>query len=328
MGISIKAVVGSKQKMNVLNRDVIVMGIESDDIDDYELQYRQIENIIERGNFSRCHAKDCENSSDYSEAVKWYRRAIGDCNLDALCDLAWLLLSHNDLIPDTSFEPRKLFLRAARNSVSEGYYGLGYFEEMKGDIERALKYYIDAAKMNNQKAKEKLEQYLDNNANEHRSGLQSTEAHNEKLALLYQAALLYDETAFRELLYKTNRRDLIGAEACFLMGRLFDNITKCSASPISAKWYGDALDKGYDPADIPDYVKKRREIHGKSVNRENTCPLCGSYLRMCKGQYGGYFKGCSRYPSCRYTANSSTPLYGSSRNELKYINLFHQYAKK
>ena len=50
-----------------------------------------------------------------------------------------------------------------------------------------------------------------------------------------------------------------------------------------------------------EHVESIKQQKQKGKQNKTFCPSCGGQLKSRKGKYG-YFKGCSNYPKCKYTA--------------------------
>lgn len=54
----------------------------------------------------------------------------------------------------------------------------------------------------------------------------------------------------------------------------------------------------------------RISVNPADISLEKNCPVCGAPMKLKDGKFGK-FLGCSKYPSCEYTAN--IPIIGNYR---------------
>jgi len=78
----------------------------------------------------------------------------------------------------------------------------------------------------------------------------------------------------------------------FIVERSGINVDSVSEFPIIAK------------TEILENLKRDQELARLSQKSQTICPSCGKGIVVIKNKYaGGQFKGCSKYPECRYSEN-------------------------
>lgn len=119
---------------------------------------------------------------------------------------------------------------------------------------------------------------------------------------LYLGVLERDRSSFNTLLDLANGKDHV---ACYYLGIFLEKMASNVISLMYArKWFrrGWKLGNG-------DCFNKYVDVDERISDINDKCPYCGSKLRTIPGQYGGHFRGCSRYPECDFTCRPELTQY-------------------
>ena len=119
---------------------------------------------------------------------------------------------------------------------------------------------------------------------------------------LYNGVIERSWKSFDTLYDLSNKGDPV---ACYYLGMFLEKVASNVISLLYArKWFERGWKLGnkdcmYKYADIDERISKMTDF----------CPYCGSRLKTISGQYGGHFRGCSRYPQCDFTCDPRIHQY-------------------
>lgn len=119
---------------------------------------------------------------------------------------------------------------------------------------------------------------------------------------LYCGVIERKATSFSTLLALGNCGDQM---ACYYLGIFLEKVATTDIGLLYAmKWFHRGSGMGNREC-----AAKYAELDERLDNRINRCPCCGSKMRTIPSRNGGYFKGCSRYPECKYTCDPGFTEY-------------------
>lgn len=269
----------------------------------------KIQNLINKG-------ISLEKKNRFDDAFDVYVEATKLGSTIAYCKMGWLyrrgcLSTGRDI-----GAAHDCFEKAAKQNDPEGYWGLYCLgnQYVDDNAERCL---IKATKMGYKPA---IKEYKKTHSGQDIEEVIEKEKKLDEVELLYKESKELRRGSFLKLLDLAEHDN---AKACYYMGLFIQEAGKTeNHKKLYTRWYEKSEELGYKKS-----KEKLRTIAGYSKNKENICPRCGRGLVIRPGNNGGYFKGCSGYPACRYTTPVSTPYYGNKEDmtEIECFMIYKEY---
>jgi len=208
----------------------------------------------------------CEIENNMAEAVKWYRKAADQDDLDAQYKLGVCYENGKGVSPDCK-EAVKWYRKAAENGVIEAQIALGAcYENGKGvspDCKEAVKWYRNAADRNNTEAQYKLGfcyetgseiRSEDKAAIWYRRAAEKGHAGAQyKIAQFYETGKGVEKNVNESIPWYVKAANQGNLDAQLRLGRYYsmvDSKGKPLDMAAAIRWYEKAAEQGYQDADL------------------------------------------------------------------------------
>lgn len=258
-----------------------------------------------------------EGQSRWGDMARVYDQAIKLGSTEACCRMGWLHYNGTMYSGKNLSAAHTYFDTAAKNGDPEGFYGLYLVNRDRLHPESAEKCLRASAEKGYKPA---ISEYRTKYPTRTLDIKVKKTKKSDDAEHLYNEAMEWNERSFRTLMEKAESGN---AKACYYLGLFIEQSGNSEEHmELCTKWYNISKDLGYKKSE-----GKLRQIAGYSRNKEDVCPACGKVLVIRPGNNGGYFKGCSGYPSCQYTTPVSTPYYGK-KPTLTELGCFIDYKSR